>query len=360
MENQHHRLERLQRLYEDVFAGRTDAIPLIVTPPCGSGPDRREFVSDTRNAMLKAADALAPKVEADTDWIPSVNTSWYQCIVVPSLFGAEPVELDGSEPIVRPVFSSALDAARAGVPEVKGRVVDEMRRTLEHALEALPASFHLSFPATASPFDLAQLLLPADEFLLSLMTHQGEVRRFLDHLTELCLQVFELVRGRLRGTQSEFVTNRGLHFPGLRLPCDAIVNLSPGLLREFVLPVLQRFGERYGKLCTHFCTQPAPSRHVLPVLTECEHLAAVDNWQGPDVFLGEEAPARLQPSVAVITDVDLTTDEKMDAFLSWEPIRSVPRQGGRGIVVTTSAPSVLEAKRIYEEWSSRQSGAVCP
>ena len=153
--------------------------------------------------------------------------------------------------------------------------------------------------------------------------------------------------------QTGHITNRGIPFPGLRLSSDAIVNLSPPLLRQFALPVLERFAREYGKLCIHICTDPAPSQHVLPVLCESEHISAIDNWQGPDVFLGDGAPARFQDRVAVITDVELGTPEQMDRFLDWEPVRTVPRKGGRGLVVHTRAESVDEARRIYGEWQER-------
>ena len=135
--------------------------------------------------------------------------------------------------------------------------------------------------------------------------------------------------------------------------CDAIVNFSPDIIREFVVPVLDRFGKRYGKLCIHFCTTPAPSCHVLPALLDSPHVAAVDNWQGPDAFLGDNAPQRLQSRVAVMTDLDLSTPEKMDDFLAWEPIARVPRQGGRGLVVSTWAPTVDDARRLYETWYAK-------
>jgi hypothetical protein len=82
-------------------------------------------------------------------------------------------------------------------------------------------------------------------------------------------------------------------------------------------------------------------------------VAAVDNRHGPDVFLGDAAPARLQARVAIVGDVDLTTPAKMDAFLARESVRRVPRRGGRGLVLHTRAASVEAGKRLYAEWLRR-------
>ena len=65
--------QQTRDLFRSVFSGQEDYIPLMVTPPCGAWPDRKEFTTDTRNAVRKAVDALRPKVEADTDWLPTIN-----------------------------------------------------------------------------------------------------------------------------------------------------------------------------------------------------------------------------------------------------------------------------------------------
>lgn len=337
-------------LYADAFAGRTDRIPLIVTPKCGSGPSREELIHDTEAAVRKAAESLGPKAAVGADWIPSVNISWYQCIAVPSLLGARSVYPPGSEPIVEPIYRNAVEAAEAGVPPVGGPVIEEMLRTVDAALRGLPEGFALSFPPVASPFDLAQLLLPGDEYLVALVEDPDALGRFLDNLATLCIQVLDLVRERLKGTPGEHVTNRGIWFPGVRLPSDALVNWPPESIRQVGWPVLERFGRRYGKLCIHYCSKPAPSGHVLPALCGCASVGAVDTWQGPDAFIGDTAPGRMQSQVSLVFDMDLSSDEKIKAFLANEAVRGVPRKGGRALVLGAGASTVEEGKRIYERW----------
>jgi hypothetical protein len=340
-------------LYERVFSGREDRIPLVVTPPCPPSPSREELVTDTAAAVKKAAESAAPKLAAGTDWLPNVCIAWYQNTAVPSVFDAPTAPVEGAFPIARPVFQTIAEAAAAGTPDVDTHTISEMLRAVENASRALPEGFFLSFPATVSPLDLALLLLPAEVFLVSLLTEPGAARTFLSNLTDLCIDVQKLVNERMRSPISERVTCRGMYFPGLRLPCDTIVNLSPEMIREFVLPVLSRFAGAFGKLCLHVCTAPAPAGHVLPVLLESDAVAAVDNWQGPEVFLGGGAPSRLQSKIAIITDAELSAIEDIDAFLDWEPVRDVPRRRGRGLVVHTNAESVNDAKRIYASWRER-------
>ena len=340
-------------LYRRAFASEDARIPLIVTPPCQPLPKAAEYETDTVDAVRRAAAAVQPKADVGSDWLPFVAIANYQCIVVPSFYGADRVSPPGSCDIVEPLFRTVDDAVAVGVPEPKSPLMDEMMHVLRTAKDALPEGYSLCFPPCSSPFDLAQLLVPAEEFLAALIEKPGLALRFLENLAALCIHLLDAVRAELRGTVSEFVTNRGVYFPGQRLPCDAVVNSSPGLVRRFVLPILARFGERYGGLMIHFCTSPAPSGHVLPVLCESPFVRAVDNWQGPDVFLGPKAPARMQSRVAVLSDVDLTTPDKMDAFLARDVVRDVPRKGGRGLVLHTRAASVDEAKQLYAAWQDR-------
>jgi hypothetical protein len=346
-------IDEIQAKYVRAFNGDSDYIPLIVSPPCPGQASREEWQAQPEMAVRKTAAALAPKVAVGSDWIPSMNMGWFQCIVVPSFFGASPVFPVGSDPIVEPFFRNVHEAVRAGRPSAGGPVLEQMLSVLDTAQKSLPEGFALSFPPTASPFDLAQILLPADEFLVSLVTEPDEVLQLLSNLADLCTEVIRLTRSRLAGTASEFVTNRGVHFPGLRLGCDALVNFSPDLLRAMALPVLQLIGREHGKLCIHYCSKPAPSSHVLPVLTECDCVAAVDTWQGSDAFIGRDAEARMQERVGLIFDEDLTNEEKMTSFLESEPIRMVPRKGGRPLVVHTSVASVEEGRRIFDAWQAK-------
>lgn len=56
-------------------------------------------------------------------------------------------------------------------------------------------------------------------------------------------------------------------------------------------------------------------------------------------------------------DVDLTTPARMDAFLAKDPVRDIPRQGGRPLVLHTRAPSVEAAKQLYAAWQERMATA---
>ena len=343
-------------LYARVFAGEEDRIPLIVTPKSSSKPTAEELMADPGAAAKRACDRMADKVEVDADWIPSIGLGWFQYITVPSLYGAKPIYLDGSSPIFEPLFESVAEAARADSPALTSPMFDRMTATFDALQEALPEGFYLHFAPTVSPLCIAQFMVPRTDFLEALYLEPDAALTFLMNLTEVCIETIKVIRKKLKAKNLYgMITNRGIYYPGWRLPCDSLVNLSPEHLRVFALPFLERFGEELGQLCIHYCSKPAPSEHVLPVLCESDHVSAVDTWQGPDAFMGDDAPGRLQSKVALLFDVDLSTPQKMDSFLDWEPVRTVPRRNGRGIVIHTTAPTAAEGRRIYEAWRERQS-----
>ena len=171
-------------------------------------------------------------------------------------------------------------------------------------------------------------------------------------------QIINIVKDELGQSKNETVTNRGVIFPGYRLPSDAIVNYSPQIIRKFVNPILGRFKQEYGSLCIHYCTQPAPSGHVLPAFLDSNHVLAVDNWQGIDDFIGEKIPRNLQEQITILSDVEFNTNESIDTFLSHPAIKNVPRIGGRALVLTTTAESVEQGKSIYKQWQQRMESCL--
>lgn len=244
--------QRLKDMYLKVFKAETDYIPLIINPPCPGAPGVDELWNDLESAVSRAAKGLSPKEQVGADWIPSLSIGLYQCISVPSLFGGDVVKLNGSEPISHPCLESLGEGLGYGVPEIKGDVIDRMFGDLAKAKRILDdQGYELSFPVTASPFDLAQIML-GEQFLISLIINPEDILQFLFNITDVCIELTRRAKEVMGLGVDEYVTNRGMFFPGLRLPCDAIVNFSPELIKDFVLPVLEKFSEHFGDLCVHF------------------------------------------------------------------------------------------------------------
>jgi hypothetical protein len=57
--------------------------------------------------------------------------------------------------------------------------------------------------------------------------------------------------------------------------------------------------------------------------------------------------------VALVFDVDLTTEEKMTALMDWPPVRAALSGVGDPLVLHTYAASVEDARRIYAAWLTK-------
>ena len=343
----------LKQLYLRVFKGQEDYIPFIITLPCPNAPTLEDYWHDLPAAVLKAAELFKPRLQIGSDWIPTIAAGMYHCISVPSLFGAEVVKLDGSDPLIHPCFKTIDEALEAGTPPVKGEIIDRMIKDVRAAHKSITQQgYKFCFPATASPFDLAQLML-GEEFLLSLVLRPDKAQTFLVNLSKLAIEIINIVKAEMNEPKNEYNAGKGYFFPGFRLPSDAIVNYSPSILRNVLPGILKIFGQEYENLCVHYCTEPAPSQHILPALLESEYVIAVDNHHGPDVFIGENTPAPFQDKITIASTTDLTTPEKMDQLLAKEALRKVKRKGGRGFIVFTEAESVDHGKKLYQQWHRR-------
>ena len=351
--NQIEKNDSLIKLYSDIFAVRTDYIPLIITPKDMSLPKPDEFSNNLKTAFQKAIHASQAKAEINADWLPIINISYFQCIAIPSIFKATIVNIPESEPIPKPLFSSVQQALEVPIPELKGSIIEKLLADISQAQKLLPEGWNLSFPPTASPFDLATLLL-GDSFFADMILSPSECKAFLQLLTELCIELFTLVKKHLGLGENQWITNRGIFFPGLRLPCDTIVNYSPALIEKFVLPVLESFAKELGPLCLHFCTEPAPAGHVLPVLLKSDSVLAVDNWQGFNVFAGDNSPVHSQRKISLISTHDLSSEEKIDAFFELPFVKNISRKNNRAIVVATETDSVETGKILYKYWQKKQ------
>lgn len=345
-------IQAVKQAHTEALLGKSDYIPLILGTKCPPAPSRERLWKDTAKAVPETVQAYQPRKQIQSDWIPSINIGVFQCIAIPSCFGAAVCELKGSEPICHPIFDEIDQAVAAGVPELSSPVIDDLFETLDQALKGLEDGWYLSFPASASPWDLAQVLM-GENFLIAAMLEPEATGEFLDNLTVAFIELTRRVKKRMGQGDREYVSNRGVFAPGYRLPSDAIVNFSPDLLRKMLPRVIDPIAEAFGPVIMHFCTEPAPSGHVLPVLTEIDNVMAVDNWQGPDVFFGPDAPARLQDSVSIIGDLRIETPEHIEKVLHLEPVTDVPRKGGRGLIFNAWCPTVDHAREIHSLWQQR-------
>lgn len=309
-------------------------------------------MQDPELVVKDAIETQAPKLEYESDFVPFVESNFLECLV-PSLFGATAYESAGGFIDVKPVFSDAEELEKLKVPDLMGGMMPMALEHLRYVKDHAPEWLAVQTSRMLSPLDAAVVMRGGD-FYLDLAAEPEIAVHFLDVLTETTIRVIKLMKDVIGQPYHEGITIRGLHFPGLRITNDAIVNLSPAMIQEMYFPCLKKFKAEFGYLMLHYCCKPAPSGHVLPALAQGNYVTAVDNWQGFQTFFQKEEDM-LQEKIAICTDLPFETLMNFEDYAKETPFFSqVHRKGGRGLTISTCAPSVEEAKRLWKKWQKLQ------
>ncbi len=332
------------------FRGESDYIPLAVKAQGDPPPFTLwEAMEDPRCAVENFLAINGRSLQVRSDWSPAIESNFLESLV-PSLFGAQLHQSPGGLIEVRPFLDSLADPRACRMPDLGGGLAGAAFAHLEYLLGHPVPGVPVSISRFASPLDYAVMMRGGD-FYLDLLTEPEAADEWLSLIAETTIRLirrFKAIAGEPADSQ---ITVRGFHFPGIRLTADAIVNLSPDLIRRFLFPRFEQFADAFGSVMLHYCTLPAPAGHVLPILRECPAVRCVDNWQGYRTFFDAGASGMLQNSIAVCTDLTEEQARDPNVFLREEPFYSeVPRAGGRGIAASYTADSIGEGQEIYSRW----------
>jgi hypothetical protein len=157
----------------------------------------------------------------------------------------------------------------------------------------------------------------------------------------------------------------------VRVAADALVNLSPSMIREFCWPVFRRLEQELGKVLVHYC--PAPGQkyyHVLKAVLECDSVLGVDTSGGVDYFDSPDNPMRLVPggtlfadcafasppkypnSASRSTNINRFQERELAQIEDWllGDFMQLSRSGKRGLVLRTSVNTVEEGRELFAFW----------
>lgn len=344
-----------KKLHYDVFMGKTEYIPLIIDIPCKekeAAATPWECMHNPELALKNAVSQQEPKLEYESDFVPFIESNFMECLI-PSLFGAEAYESEGGLIDVKPIFDDVEDVEKLKVPDLMGGMMPQAIEHLRYIKEHAPEWMLPQISRMYSPLDAATVMRGGD-FYLDIAIEPEITAHFLNVLTETAIGVAKILKDVIGQPMNESVTIRGIHFPGVRITNDAIVNLSPNMIQEMYFPCLKKFKKAFGEVMLHYCCAPAPSGHVLPALNKGDYVRAVDNWQGFQTFFNKEEDM-LQDKIAICTDLPFDTVMNFEEYTEKTPFFSkVKRNGGRGLTVTTVAPSEEDAKRLWNKWQRMQ------
>lgn len=338
-------------LHQDAFMGKTDYIPLAIKVcaekltdfgvwDCMRNPEKlvKQFILGNRDTL-----------KLNSDWIPVIESNFLE-LLIPSLYGAKSYESPGGLIDIRTCFDDITDTERIGEVDLNGGEMENALKHLRYLMANRIEGVEVLMSRFMSPMDYAVTMRGGD-FYLDLMLEPELCEAFLNHLADTTIKVMKLFKKELNESMDSQITLRGFSFPGIRITGDSIVNLSPELIRKFTFPIFKKFADEFGQVMLHYCTTPAPTGHVLPVLAECPYVKCVDNWQGYRTFFGPKETFMHQDKISICTDLNTEELIDLDKFFDEQPFYSkVPRKNGRGILATVYVQSLEEGQRLYYNW----------
>jgi hypothetical protein len=183
-------------------------------------------------------------------------------VIIASMFGAEVRLVENNPPWVTPfddarsiraLVDAPLPDVRAGLGQ---RALDQYAY-FHAALADYPrcrAAFQLTLPDLQGPFSVAELLW-GSAIYPAFYDDAELVRALLDKVTTQIIRVYHALVGMTRDESTDgYCHQHATVVKGkLLLRDDSMVNLSPKMYREVVLPYDQRIGDALGSIGVHFC-----------------------------------------------------------------------------------------------------------
>jgi hypothetical protein len=346
----------LKQLHFDVIGGKSDYIPLVIN----TAPAQEDFKDYQYEKMPTLWDNMhnpqwyidtciynhKQNMKLKTDRELVIESNFLESLI-PSMFGAEMYQSAGGYIDVKPIISD--------IEEAEGLVVSDGQ--FDMALEHLkflknntPEDFKVAITRFMAPLDVAVVMRGGD-FYLDLLIETEKSIDFLNKITDVTLKTLKRFKAEIGESYREQVTTaRGIYSQGTRLTGDAIVNVSPDIIKNILNPVYKRFKDELGGVMLHYCCLPAPSGHVLPTLAECDSIICVDNWQGYQSYFNKEQYGLLQDKVSMCFDLSIEEVENVEKLMENPLFRDVKRKSGRGLIVMAHSNDIEHSKKVYDNW----------
>jgi hypothetical protein len=213
-----------------------------------------EGLGEFEKSVWNATEGLKRRPLGQDDYVPTLGTGAGTCAMA-TAFGCREIENNGLfsvEPCIRE--PEEIDAIRKpAVTDGKlGRILEQTRAIAACADPRLPIRI-MDFQ---SPFTTVEQMLGSDRFFLMPYDHPGRLHALMDVVTDFAIAFFKAQMAAAGPAVCPGIWP-SIWFPasaGIQMSCDNMVNVSPEVYDEFVVPYNSRISEAFGGLFLHSCT----------------------------------------------------------------------------------------------------------
>ncbi len=331
-----------------------DRLPLVIYLPFESTeftpyPYAEAFADPAKmmvNELLVGFTSLYHAVDLPDDapycLRPNLGT-----VVIASMFGAEIRLIENNLPWVIPLDDRSIrEIVDAPLPDVRAglgqRVIDQYAYfyTAVADFPRCRAALRFTLPDLQGPFSVAELLW-GSAIYTAFYDDVELVRGLLDKVTTQILRVYDALVGLTRDESDGYCSQHATIVKGkLLLRNDSMVNLSPKMYRDVILPYDQRIGETVGSIGMHFCGN---GMHQVPNLLSIPSVQALDLGQSEqndvDALYARAAPQRVAILRVSVSESELNAERLKQRFPT-------------GVNLIFKAQSVTQARTILEQYLS--------
>lgn len=261
----------IRRLFAGPGPERPGAILHVAAE--GQAAPAPEGLTEFQRQVWDAAEGIRRRPIGGDDFVPALGTGAGTCAMA-TAFGCQEIEASGVR-WVKPVITSPEQIDSLKKPKVTdgrlGWVLDQTRAFAEYADERLPIRL-MDFQ---SPFTTVEQLVGSESFFLMPYDQPQRLHTAMDVVTDFAIEFF-----RAQSEAAGPACCRGswppIWFPpeaGIQMSDDNLVNVSPEVYEEFVVPYNNRIAEAFGGLFLHSCT--IREAHV-PVLRKLKGLTGLN------------------------------------------------------------------------------------
>lgn len=333
---------RFEALYADYRMQSEDPAHcrpmIIVNTPVAGLPTWEERLADPMVMLRAELEALRPHLEIEDDRVPTVRVQ-FGTAQIAAAFGCEIVVPENNLPGAGShVLARAEDVHELMIPSLDAGWYGKLAEWTEIWKENLPKGVHIQHPDIQSAFNSAHLIR-GNDILTDFYDCPELVEALMRKVTDFMIAITRHTKAMI-STDPDWFFDWGSMWKGCaRISNCSMQMISPELYREHVLPQDTRFFEAIGGGRMHYC---GITGGIIDDFFKVPSITGLDVDCGIHDFfaLCERAPSHcvLMPT---------------GAFRSTSPVIERLLQGDwptkRNIIISVTAPSVEEGKRLQEK-----------
>ena len=356
------RFEEIAHLHANAFSWRPQGrIPLgihVVDPIHSQGLMYRDWLNPKPFLEFQTR-VLADTLAVGSGLLPTVALNHLGDAVLTTMFGADlsmpgncSATLQDIGPSPLPMFSSIEEVASVEMPGMDAGIMPDVENMALYYRETLPNWVHVVAPMPTGPFSTA-MELRGSGILFDVIEHPALCRQLIDMCARLQAKVERHIRQLIHSPLNRHVSNFGILGTGLRLGEDSMVNLSPAMIKDYIVRGCAVVNDVCGgRGHVHFCSLPhSRFEHVYPVLADSSEVAVLSSQFGFEYY--QDHLDELRGRLAIESfygDAYHYVSTKYGSFRDWAN-EFVPRfKNESGLVLYCQVASLDEARELWAVW----------